>query len=382
VLLRFIFLVSISFSTWAYGASLALQDYTGVECGETPIFEESSACGPELFQNMESAHCPARYEGVQDARCGVAAYTSAATQRCGVSRYKEGKDKSCPGYVSKDVYRIDATNIACRAGYVVTASQAANPGCPDCNKPRPQPGWVECTRHEIIKSCRKEQFGVEAWKTCAHPDHGVAAWKSCTIHLGYEACRSPNHPVEKYKTCETRKSPNSCQVYLPPSQLSGWMFSNKTTLNFRVKNLVQWVANVQHVEKDVRGLGCLIKRISLESGFAGDVVFDETVLKNMFDYYRAASGKEFDLKDFENDTCSSPLASVKTLICLPEDTSSRCVAIRGYQLARDDLVSLQEDLGFLKTDAIAATRQPSMPEIDSMTKTISDTLSREQESTP
>lgn len=382
MLLRFLVFMSALLQTSAFAASLKLSSYTGFECGETPVIQESSACGVESFQLIADAHCNPLYESAQDGRCGPASYIAATTDRCGEASYNIRTDKSCPGYISYSQYWT--TDSSCPSGFRETGFEPGGSSCDECNKPGSHPVKAkrQCTRNEFTPSCRKPEFGVEAWNTCEHPDHGVAAWNSCSIHVGYEACRSPNHPVEKYNTCQVGKTPNTCQVSLAPSQIEGWMSRVKADTPTNVKNFMNWVAHVQHLQKDAKNLGCLIKRISTEPGFAGDVIFEEEVLSKLMAYYQSAAGKGFALADFTDATCLSPLASVKEVLCLDEDTSSLCSAVRGYRHARSVLTNLQEDLSLLKGDDIVSSRTSYMPSIENIQKTLSDTLSREQESAP
>ncbi len=135
--------------------------------------------------------------------------------------------------------------------------------------------------------------------------------------------------------------------------MSVWIATQDTELTFKVNNLLKWSANYYSAEKDSNSLGCLIKRVITNSGFAGNPVFDQSVLAELMSHYRNTASREFTIDEFEGNECKAPLSSIATAICLPEDSSTRCSSLSGYRTALSNLEDLQSDLSKIKSDTVA-----------------------------
>jgi hypothetical protein len=145
------FLVSICLALFPLdlaASSLALKNYTGIECGQSDVFQEHEMCGVDFYRASSSANCPSVFENRQQESCGVAAYITAATAFCGIESYNEGPSRACPGYLS-------------RHEKVITGNEKCPPGYTEHNKISNFAMRASiCRREEHIPRCRLPDFGV------------------------------------------------------------------------------------------------------------------------------------------------------------------------------------------------------------------------------
>ena len=177
---------------------------SGAPCGEPSITwaaASSGACSPIQAQD---SRCPvAEYHRGKGAHCGVASFKNGTGFQCGSDPHEFWSDwgDSCPdttlfngtvGVVS--IGSIDTEVRIHRSGFKVTTQ----------------------TRHkcrgQMPKSCRHQDFGVEAYNEC---NLGPKSFQVCTV--GYETCRHPNHGEEarSYPTCQHEAfgtTPNTCTI--------------------------------------------------------------------------------------------------------------------------------------------------------------------------
>jgi hypothetical protein len=353
----------------SFASTLSLKDYTGPECGSDPVYERAQMCGAESFLVQASSSCGNTYTTMAHDSCGVQSYLRNATANCGVAEFNSSANAKICGY---EVSSFNSLGGCYDSNYIpkgwestgkLIKTKSEKEPCDECGKSTSRTITTSTCEMRRPKTCANASFGVRAYNSCEHPAHGVAAWNTCPVHTGHETCAHPNHGVASWNSCETRRTNRTCQVYFSPSELSGYLASEKEDATSHAENIVLWSKTFLSAVNDVQNMGCLIHEMTFNSQFAGNVVFDSTVLSEMQNTYLTMAGKAFDPNEFSAQMCANPIKDIKNFVCLPGNTSTACLAKEGYTAATNDA---QEDLNnytLLIQDAVVQSQSQNLESI-------------------
>ena len=321
---------------------LALQDYTGLECGEDAIAGQSKTCGVEKFNNAQGPQCGSYNITVSDNRCAVKSYVASRTAKCGVELYLEKKDKSCPGYVPFDRKEASARNFY--EGYIMKIVRNPTSCDSEFKSCRSDSGWAIFERPEVIKSCRSANFGVELYKLCADPSHGVSEYESCNVFGGYNTCEHGDFGVASYKSCQIGTQNRTCSVYKRPEELEDWVTEQKEQIGFLAPMLLNFSGIVVRESQSQIGFVCYINSVKFGTYLNEDIALQTKVIADLEQLYLEKYSATLSSFPVEGLDCNNIFPQLPARECNGSDSSSLGRAVCGVEDSKRALNAIQSNL--------------------------------------
>lgn len=332
------------FRTWLCVALVV----TLTSCGTTQTDESVLLAGqtdqlkPLPLLTDRASFCGVEsYASKADPACGVALYREDRSAACGVQAYNARADMSCPGSITE--HRYDATvgydscnsknpgePAGCNGGYV---DEGIGDTTRSCRVGRPQDGNWEtfvvararhCHRPQYAATCRKPEFGVEAYNSCRHANHGVERYNTCAL---------PQFGVATYK---------ACSFYLKPEETSRFLTERTNSVAQNAMSLVNGRGIFATESQDEVALACLIK------AYDGDPLYAEIVtdLKSKF---VTTTGLIYDAVRYDCKY-AQPASPIESYSCPDSSASNKCRAWRIWAWAKNWLEVTRQDASHVKGD--------------------------------
>lgn len=281
-------------------------------------------CGVERVNYVRGQSCPAEL------------FFEAATSACGAATYKARSDKSCPGYVSKDVVTLPESYSPppCPAGYRET-KRTLVPGCPECNKPRSDKFVVTCERPEFIPTCRLPAFGPETYKTCRHRSHGIELRTACI-----------QTPVFL-----------DCDVLMTRVELDSYLAQVVRTIPVTGPLLVSNEGLIAKLSGNADALACLI------GSWEDDPLHAPVITQLQSDFFKLTG------RTYTPDACTG--GSHQSFACAPGDSSDICIAQKAVTDARSLFASLLSEVTALRGDVVPRSNAAYRDRLDALSLELS-----------